>query len=134
MKDIVDETLEHWRRVPFQWGESDCLLSIADYVLRCTGQDYGAPFRDTYCTELGALSHIKDAGGSAALIDASGLTVTDAPERGDILLCGQDYPIAALCTGRGVAMRLQRGVIEVDKRFVNIIKAWKVPQCRLSSL
>lgn len=132
MKDNVDITLELWRSTPFEWGNSDCLLSIADYVKLCTGKDFGAPFRDTYCTELGALAHVSDAGGEMALIDASGLPVSVFPVRGDILLVDAEKPVAALCTGQGMAMRLKRGVVEIDIRFVKVLKAWSVPQCHLS--
>lgn len=132
MIDVVDLTVSKWRITPFKWGEEDCLLSIANYVLECTGTDYGASFRDTYATEFGALAHIRDAGGEVALIDASGLPQTDAPARGDILLIDvSGTTVAALCTGRGVAMRLKRGVLEIDMRFVKILKAWKVTQCHL---
>lgn len=132
LRDQTDITLKHWRSVPFSWSTGeDCLMSIADHVLRCTGRDFGASWRDTYCTELGAYSHIADAGGEMAMIDASGLPAIDMPERGDIMLLGREKPIAALCTGNGAAMRLIRGVIEIDLRFVAIIKAWKVPQCLL---
>lgn len=132
MIDLVDETLSHWRRTPFDWGTEDCMLSIATYVLKATGVDYGAQFRDTYCTELGAYAHIANAGGEVALIDASGLQATDSPARGDILLLGLEKPVSALCTGPGAAMRLERGVIEIHIRFVSLVKAWKVPLCRPS--
>lgn len=127
MTDYVDDMLKVWRSTPFQWGVQDCLLRIADYVDRRTGEDWGAIFRGTYNDEAGALAHIEAYGGEKALIDRSGLSHAARPARGDILLINLDRPLAALCTGPGAAASLPRGVIEVELRFIKILCAWKVP-------
>ncbi|QPG06566.1 hypothetical protein IT774_05175 [Salinimonas marina] len=44
---------------PFEWGKFDCCLFAADAVQLITGQDYAAPFRGTYTTQLGAARSLK---------------------------------------------------------------------------
>jgi len=61
--------------------------------------------------------------------------VTRDPTRGDVLVIdvgkpgadGLAVPVGGLCTGSGVALRLERGTVEVELRFVRILKAWKCP-------
>jgi len=132
MTDIVADTLRKWRQSQFIWGKSDCLLSIADYVAACGHPDYGVPFRDQYDTQEGAHAQIEAAGGELAIMRRTGFTVTDEPLRGDIMLIQMTtHRIAALCTGDAAAVRLTRGVGQIDLRFVSLIEAWKVPPCHL---
>jgi hypothetical protein len=128
MTDAVDETISMWRSTTFEYGNRDCMLSLADYALAQTGLDGGTDLRGTYTDEPGAYRVLEALGGPQAIIDRLGLEETSEPERGDILLfdCG-GYPIGALCTGKGVAARRERGIVEVDLRFVRIVKAWKIP-------
>lgn len=127
MTDIVDETLSGWRQSQFVWGKSDCLLSLADYVIARGGVDAGAGIRGTYDTEATARAIVDAHGGAAALIDRTGLPRVAVPARGDLVLmdCGGDH-IGALCTGRGVAARRERGTAEIDLRFVKVVMAWAV--------
>jgi hypothetical protein len=135
MSDIVDETLRLWRTNPFRWGGivphvpgvGDCLLSIGEYIAGRGGLDIAARFRGSYSDEAGAMGHVQAAGGAGALIDLTGLPHTDNPGRGDVVLLDTGSTrVGALCTGPGVAARLERGVIEVDRRLCNIVRAWKV--------
>lgn len=48
------ETFEAWRRRPFAWGETDCLLWAAAAVQSIAGRDFAAPFAGRYQTALGA--------------------------------------------------------------------------------
>ncbi len=125
--DDVDLTLRRWRSVPFKWGSEDCLLSIADYVLLCTGNDFGTQWRGTYTTEDGAHAHVNKAGGVIQLIETSALRHTLRPVRGDIVVAQVDTSqVGGICTGPGVAMRLMRGVAEIDIRFLKILQSWNV--------
>lgn len=127
MTDNVDLTLAHWRSTPFEWGTEDCLLSIADYVKRCTGKDFGSRWRGTYSTAEGAHAHVTEAGGVIELIETSGLDAVTQPARGDIVVVHVgDAHVGGICTGQGVAMRLTRGVAEVDIRLVKILRSWGV--------
>lgn len=129
MIDDVDITLARWRSTPFVWGDADCMLSIGDYIALRGGLDVTGDFRGSYDTEVGALARMASCGGPAGLVDSTGLERTDEPQRGDVVVFdpGQTGDgIGALCTGRGIAARLPRGVIEIDRRFVTILHAWKV--------
>jgi hypothetical protein len=44
---------------PFQHGQHDCCLFIADVVLVLTGHDFGAPFRGKYRTAAGAMRALR---------------------------------------------------------------------------
>lgn len=128
MTDHVDRTLSMWRATAFKWGERDCLLSVADYVVARTGRDPAKGYRGTYSDEAGAMAHIDARGGVVALVDASGLDRTDEPARGDIVVVDVGgESVAGLYTGEGVAMRVERGVVEINKRFVRILGAWSWP-------
>lgn len=132
--DMVEKTLKKWRQSTLEWGKTDCMLSIADYLVLCGYSDYGKPFRGMYDDENGAKRMIADAGGELEIMRRPGLTTTLKPERGDIMLVElMRYRVAALCTGNTVAMRLNRGVCECDIRFIKFIEAWKVEQCHLSA-
>jgi hypothetical protein len=128
MTDRVDDTLALWRASGHVWGKSDCLLSIGDYIAAHGGKDISARFRGLYDTEEGAFA-MKDAyGGAAGLVDLTGLAHTDDMQRGDVCVVDTGViHVGALCTGRGVAMRLAHGVVEIEHRFVRIVQAWKVP-------
>jgi hypothetical protein len=129
MNEIVSKTLKKWRQSKFIWGSSDCLLSLADYLVDCGHEDFGATFRGTYDDEPGAKRHIENWGGEINLIYSTCLNFTEQPEIGDIVLVKINEPIAGLCTGEKIAFRTERGVIEIGMKFLNIIHAWKVTQC-----
>lgn len=137
--DHVDRTLQLWRSRPFTWGgcvphepgRGDCLLSVGEYIAEMGCRDVTGLFRGAYSDEASALALVSLYGGPQALIDLTGLPRTDEPGRGDVVVfdpTGQGDGIGALCTGPGIASRLERGVIEVDRRLVKILHAWKVPQ------
>lgn len=46
--------LEERRDMAFAWGENDCALYAADWVLRMTGEDPGAEYRGRYRGAAGA--------------------------------------------------------------------------------
>lgn len=136
MTDIIDSTLYLWRSTPFVWGEADCLLSVGDYIAARGGYDVTGLFRGTYGDEAGAMAYVGRYGGVEGLIDLAGVPrVPDDREavRGDVVaLDTGGVIVGALCTGPGIAARLERGVIEVDRRFVRIAGAWEVSKlCRL---
>lgn len=123
MTDLVDQTLRLWRQGEFVWGQSDCLLSVGDYMHQAGYKDIPALFRGSYDTEDGAMAHIASHGGCEALIDLTGAPRTDNPQRGDVAIV---QGVGALCTGDGFVMRLERGTVEVGRRFVRFDAAWKV--------
>lgn len=50
----VDLAIDKWSRTPFEWGKSDCLLSLADIIATATGFDPAAEYRGRYHTMIGA--------------------------------------------------------------------------------
>lgn len=123
MTDLLDRTLREWRQGAHVWGQSDCLLSVGDYMHAAGWLDIPSRFRGTYDTEQGAIDHINANGGCEGLIDLTGAPRTDDPQRGDVALV---QGIGALCTGDAFVLRLERGTVEVLRRLVSFDAAWKV--------
>jgi hypothetical protein len=125
--DLVDQVLKEWRQSSYDLGERDCILSLADYVRRATGQDHAQGRAGSYVSESEAYALIDRLGGIEAIIDATGLPVGDVPERGDVVLLDcMGALLPALCTGEGAVARRDRGTAEVSLRFVKLLKVWKV--------
>lgn len=130
--DIVSDTLKKWRKSEFGYdNQNDCLLSLATYLVDCGYPDFGLKFRNTFKDEKGAYDHIEKYGGEEFIINETGLRETKTPIRGDIVLARIERNVAGLHLGDKIAFRTQRGVIEVNKRLLKIVKAWKVEKCRL---
>lgn len=136
--DAVDRTLKLWRSNPFTWGGciphvpgvGDCMLSIGEHVAALGGMDLTGEYRGTYTDEAGAMARVAASGGAVAIFERFGLPeCAGKPGRGAVALIdtGDGDGIGGLCTGDAVAMRLERGVIEVTLRFVRVIKAWQCP-------
>lgn len=122
----------------FVWGESDCLLFLADWVLRAHGVDPGAPWRGTYGSLPEAQALYTQAGGKASLIDAgltgAGLTWshTSHPAPGDLGLVNTPTGglTGAVCLGTRWAFKGDRRAI---MRTATATQAWKIhnaPSCR----
>lgn len=131
MTDIVDQTLKSWRQSTFQYGKRDCIFSVADYLVARGAPDVLASGRGTYGDHDSAMALLERYGGAPALLDAFGLPRCDPADagRGDVLLVDPqtgETMIAGLCLGEAVALRAERGVMELSRRFVKISHAWKV--------
>lgn len=126
--DAVDETLREWRRHPHQYGVNDCVLSAAAYFIRVGVRDQMPEFTGTYFDNDEAMVVLSKYGGMERMMEVIGGTPIDGPpQRGDIigLLSDADYVIPALCTGDGVAARLERGIVEISLRFVRWHGVWR---------
>lgn len=95
---------------PFSWGEWDCCLLAADWVLAVTGVDTAAELRGKYKSASGAARIIKQRGGILemvrALTDAQGMPEinTRMAQRGDV--CLVDTPLGdalGVCLGAKIA-------------------------------
>lgn len=127
MTDLLEQTIDQWRRGRHVWGESDCLLSVGDYIAAAGHKDVASLFRGTYYTEAGAMAHVDQNGGHVGLIDLTGLPRTDDPERGDVVVLDLgESEVGALCSGDGFVVRLERGTVEINARFVTVVAAWKI--------
>lgn len=133
-RDAVDITLDKWKRNKFNWVEENCLLSLADYLLEVGFPDYGEYFRNSFNDENGALKHVSNFGSVENIIsEFTGFEETVNPIRGDLVVVKmQETHFPGLCTGEGVAFRTEKSMLEIQKRFLTIVKAWKVEKpCHL---
>ncbi|WP_305096487.1 DUF6950 family protein [Croceibacterium aestuarii] len=130
--DLVDETLREWRSGALVYGQSDCMLSIGRYLARAGHKDVTGLFVGRYDTREGALAMMAEHGGVPGLVAMTGaVPKCGAPARGDVLeVLYQDEDgvtgIGGICTGDAVALRLERGTIEVALRFVRYAGVWHV--------
>jgi hypothetical protein len=126
--DLVDQTLQEWRAGEFVYGQTDCMLSIGRYLAAAGARDSVPFFVGQYDDHRGALAMMASHGGVAGLIAATGaILVEGEPQRGDVIeLAHGDDTVGALCTGGMVAVRLDRGVVEVALRLVKWRGVWRV--------
>ena len=124
----LDQTRRLWRSSKFEWGTSDCIMSVCDYVLETTGTDPAAPWRGTYSDEPGARAIYGQYGGVLGLfsfgMELAGFhsynAVTGAPVVADF----NGHELAGICTGRRVMFRMEgRGIVEWP---APILGAWKL--------
>lgn len=100
------------------------MLSIGDYLAAAGLKDVTGLFRGSYDTEEGAQAHLDANGGCAGLIDMTGAQrISEPPRRGDVAVV---QGVGAICTGEGFALRLDRGVVEINARFVKPEGVWGV--------
>lgn len=139
MTDPVFQEANRWLATPFVWGETDCMLMLADWVVAQTGcADPCAAIRGIYrdpvgCEQLtGFLSSPMTVMGWYAV--RAGLQPTAVPRRGDIglvsvalagrraLVCG------ALCLGTHWLLRTEAdGAWVLAHDRVTLRAAWHVP-------
>ena len=126
---ILQETLDLWRRSPFIWGQTDCLMAVANHVRDITGRDPAASWRGTYSDRAGADIHLAAHGGGLALAGHAmagiGLDPVSEPKRGDPVVSKiAGHEIAGLWLGdRAAFMSAPRGMIEVRAA---ILGAWSI--------
>ncbi len=123
-----------WMGTPFIWSEDDCMVALANYLVRLGYPDIAAKWRGTYdsaytCNR--ASGFLTDpvaplqAGVSEIPLDA-----TENPVMGDIGVVkfeGQ-RPTGALFLGRNWAVRGERAVHIGPAQI--IMAAWEVPRAR----
>ncbi|SNT19382.1 DUF6950 family protein [Sphingopyxis indica] len=128
--DVVDETLREWRAGTFVYGQSDCMLSIGRYLALTGHADVTGRFVGRYDTHEGAQAMMEAHGGVPGLMALAGALAKDGtPARGDVIEVsyqrgGRDCGIGALCTGDSVALRLERGMIELRMGLIQCRGVW----------
>jgi hypothetical protein len=83
----IKAAIEEWCSSPFQWGTSDCFLSLADIVQQVDGKDPAAEFRGRYRSEFGALRVTLPYGGFSGAVLAMSLRhgwLPINPERAEV--------------------------------------------------
>lgn len=122
----VDDTRAKWRRTPFVWGETDCIMSMCNHVRDMTGRDPAAPWRGTYNDEAGARAIYEPLGGPFALVRygmANAGFWRGEPVDGAPVVAGfQGHEIAGIMwKGRVCFMMQGRGMLETR---AEILGAW----------
>ena len=130
MTDPVDETLREWRTGVFAYGQTDCMLSIGRYMARTGHEDVTGQFLGRYDDHDAAIALMTEHGGVPGLMTLMGaVEKDDTPERGDVVeVVYQDESgpcsIGGICTGDSVALRLERGMVEVRLRLITYRGVW----------
>lgn len=103
-------------RKPFVWGESDCILTAADWVCEVEGLDPAAKWRGQYDTEDEAEALLTLGGGLVAFVGAAlNRQQVPAPHQGDVGVvatrggCGR-IEVTAICTGSRWAAKTPGGL------------------------
>lgn len=119
------------------WGERDCLMFAANWILHKTGVDTAEPYRGRYKTERGCLRILKRNGGVRGIIHtqtaACGFKPTSTPVDGDLALIQGP----ALHLGRRIVQAEAGGIVIGERVAVMsplgllllttpILEAWKI--------
>jgi len=116
--------------IPFTWGEHDCALFLADWILARTGHDYAAPFRGRYKTAIGSKRALKRLGYNSleqVITSALGepLTTPLLGQRGDAVLVDTDEgPAAGVVFAAGIAVQGETGIVSLP--LGRAICAWRI--------
>lgn len=98
-------------RRPFSWGETDCALLCADWVLEATGQDPAEVFRGEYSNQVEAFRALYRYSGSADLLKTASKMLGEplanpmAAQRGDVCAIETPQgPALGICGGGFIAV------------------------------
>lgn len=136
VRELLPKFLDKSSRKPFLWGESDCMLDIADWLAFATKdkelRDVGSKWRSRYSTQQECEALLEPMGGLVGAMKteakALGLESTDQPEPGDIAMVEGfgDKPMGAIMMMSGRwRVRTEKGFV-VSHEFKPIV-AWKLP-------
>lgn len=136
--DMAYVHLNRWLALDFVWGETDCMLVLADYLIDLGYPDIGAKWRGKYdsstsCHRL--TNYLKDP--VAPLQEGCsliGLDRTDNPQRGDIgVIRIQDADmrvkaVGALFAGQNWAVKGELRRVLIGPA-IDVLAAWRVTPC-----
>lgn len=120
--------IETRRRRVFSWGDNDCAMFAADWVVEAAGWDPAAAVRGRYTTAVGARRVLKNrAGGDLeAFVDGQLPVIEQAyAGRGDLMLFAMpDGPALGVCLGTVCACPGETGLVFLP--VTSALKAWGV--------
>lgn len=132
--DALTVELHRWSAVPFVWGQTDCVLVLADWVARVTGVDPAAEVRMTYtdaaeCQK--ATGFLRDPVGTLdRFAGLAGLSRADRPARGDVAVIRRHHdprwPVGALWLGECWACKGPDGVTTLRPALAQVLAVWGV--------
>lgn len=128
----MNNSLESYLRTvvsePFIWGQTDCCVFLAEWILWKHAVDLASGFLSLYSSQRGAQRLIKQEGGLLAILDKSllpaGFPRTKAPMEGDAgLVETQLGETAAIRTQTGWVCKSPGGLIAAA---FPVIASWKL--------
>lgn len=132
MKPLFQE-LHRWAGLPFVWGETDCVMVLADWVQRLHGVDPAADLRMAYrsageCQRMTGF-YTEPVALFDRLLTPLGIARTAAPKRGDIGIVmltvdGRQRPHGAICAGVAWATKGEDSVTSYRPPQRAILAAW----------
>lgn len=133
LREKLNIFLDRAARRGFEWGVSDCVLEVADWLDLACGLDIAAEWRGRYSDEASAHALMPD--GLEAKMRSEmarlGLTLAQEPRFGDVAvvtLAGQPKPLAAILMPSGRwRMKTLTGIALT--KDVTVLVAWSLP-CR----
>ena len=137
MKAVYIE-MHRWMASPFIWGETDCMLSLADWVQRVHGVDPAADIRGTYdsrgsCQRETGFLRDPIAAVERCLASIGGLPRVEAPQEGDVGLIvhqepdGRSTPCGALWLGAAWGCKGLNGATTVKPGMAKVMTDAKGP-------
>ena len=113
------------RAQPFAWGERDCVLWCADWVLQIRGVDYAEHCRGAYATEDQAAQLLDELGFASVsdLVDGHlDVTPVKYARRGDVML--HPSGMLGICDGAHAYFLTASSVTRIG--FLHCTRAWTV--------
>lgn len=129
MTPIMQE-IHGWLGTPFEMGERDCMLVLADWVKRVTGVDPCEDIRLTYDSKASCnreTGFFRDPVGTMAKFAAkAALDPTNSPRRGDVglVIDPNAQAVGAICLGGHWAAKAPGGTTTFIPS--QILAAWSV--------
>lgn len=129
MARLLTDFLRDMAGRPFQWGQTDCALMMAEWVSLRRGVPVAEDLRGSYATEDECQRILDDRGGLLRVVSGIAssvpLRLTSDPKPGDIgiVRCPPSAPTCAIKVRRGWALKTPTGLIVMP---APVIRAWKV--------
>lgn len=132
--DVLYAHLHRAMAEPFVWGQTDCMLDLANYLKALTGYDCAARFRGKYDSALSCQrvsGFLTDPVNPAAeCIAEFPLEVTTKPQRGDVGVISivsdrKVIDVGGICLGRNWSTKAETGI--VIGQPLKVLAAWKAP-------
>ncbi len=132
------QELHSWMSKPFIWGETDCMLVLADWVARVKGADPAAHIRGMYdsrgtCQRETGFLRDPVAAVESCLDTIGGLERTDDPQPGDTAILmlrepdGRVSPCGGLWLGNAWGCKGPHGTTTVHPSVViEVLAIWSV--------
>lgn len=123
----LEEFVRRRRKAPFSWGDNNCCLFAADFVLATTGTDLAPEMRGTCPSTKQALRYLRKHGGVEGLATAA-LGAPVSPRLatvGDVVAIRTGNRVSlAICNGATAMAPTRHGVCHVAMR--EAVAAWRV--------